>query len=665
MNDRTEAERIGALTVSDGPAVATAAITSPRTYADLIAYVAGRADLSLDGQQERNRASALQRFMEHLLLTPDSPVGPELGAGLDDALTAFVKAKKAEGLKDGSIANTRSAIRKWAKCWRELVESESEPKFETFHEALKYYVERKKAEGKLNLSDLARQAGMTRLTYISNTITQKKKTFEPWRIDAIASFEEALGAPATSLTRFTTVPIEALNVQVRAKRQSTEYGKKLAELQSDPYRIKDLPPQLLSEYRDFVKFKTAVRPPGNLVRNKRWRTKPIIESSAPQRATQMASVDGKTFSAGAIIFLGCIEQFFGIMALKGRDPEKFSLAWMLDASLLDEVIEFAAGRMGVVTENTISLLQQIRSLIYREGGWMYQLPEFSSKLYVPQEMNREEWEAFCNKRWEEINTVSQQLQDDGLVKVGRDTEEPIRSVLERDHPITALLDIVDAMERRLKKYESQPSVVRGTMKIVMQRDTLIFKVMIPQPLRVRMLKIMTWRKDNSGNLYRRSNGRWAIRFKKEDFKNETGAAKDKPYDVALPASLNAAIEDYLYNVRPQFNNPSDFVFVPDASKGKAKGNNGHTQGGTWLNDMIRARSAAFLKDCPGFGPHAIRHIVATDYIRNNPGSYIVAADILHDKLETVIKAYAHLKAADGHRVYQEYLATIERTRMEA
>jgi len=74
--------------------------------------------------------------------------------------------------------------------------------------------------------------------------------------------------------------------------------------------------------------------------------------------------------------------------------------------------------------------------------------------------------------------------------------------------------------------------------------------------------------------------------------------------------------------------------------------------------MLLSRSKQFLPGCPGFGPHAIRHIVATDYIKNNPASYIVAADILHDKLETVMSAYAHLKAADGHRVYLGYRSLV-------
>lgn len=126
--------------------------STPRTYADLIAYVARRADLALDKQHERNRASAVQRFLEFHGLTP---VGPELGGGLASALKEFVEAKKEEGLKAGSVAISRSSIRRWAKHWAQLVESESAPRFAELHEAFRYYFDLRQAKGKVSLYSLA------------------------------------------------------------------------------------------------------------------------------------------------------------------------------------------------------------------------------------------------------------------------------------------------------------------------------------------------------------------------------------------------------------------------------------------------------------------------------------------------------------------------------
>lgn len=662
MNLRAEAERAEVPTdLEDAPGATTNRDSTPRTYADLMAYVAGRVDLSLNEQQERNRASALQKFMEFHGLTPESPVGSELGGGRASALKEFGAAKKAQGHGDGSIANSRSWVNKWAKHWTELVESAAAPRFAELHEAFRYYFDLRLAKGKVSLYSLAKNAGFATPRDLNNLLILKRKSFEIERIELFATLEELLEAPATSLTRFARPRLEGMAKKLDEKRNKTAYGQKVSELVARPYRLIHLPGPLLKEVRDFIKFKTAVRPPGGLARNEMWVTRKLSEVGAKQRTTaEQASLDGKTIAPTATFFFQQVQAFFGVMAQRGHDPEKFSLAWMLDPSLLDEVIEFAAERMGVVTTSTTSLIQQIRTLIYKEGGWLFQQPEFSSRLYKPQSMTKDEWESFCKQRDADLEAVVFQLEKDRIVKAGRDPKDPIRSILEREHPISALYELVGGIEHRIKVLESNPHSVQGPTLKVLKRDRLIFKIMIPQPLRVRMMKVMTWREDNSGNLYLRRDGRWAIRFKPEDFKNEKGAAKDKPYDVPLPAALSADVECYIKTIRPLFQTETDYVFVPASVRSSTSEDAPlDSQGGDWLNDMIRARSAAFLSDCPGFGPHAIRHIVATDYIRNNPDSYVVAADILHDKIETVMRAYAHLRAADGHRVYQEYLGDIE------
>jgi hypothetical protein len=56
----------------------------------------------------------------------------------------------------------------------------------------------------------------------------------------------------------------------------------------------------------------------------------------------------------------------------------------------------------------------------------------------------------------------------------------------------------------------------------------------------------------------------------------------------------------------------------------------------------------YVPGCPGVGPHAIRHIVATSIIIKT-GDFLLAADTLHDKPATVEKHYAHLLASVGDR----------------
>jgi integrase len=60
----------------------------------------------------------------------------------------------------------------------------------------------------------------------------------------------------------------------------------------------------------------------------------------------------------------------------------------------------------------------------------------------------------------------------------------------------------------------------------------------------------------------------------------------------------------------------------------------------------------------GIFPHAYRHAVATDILKNDTSKVEVAAAALHDTAETVRRNYAHLLVADRHSHYQDYLDTI-------
>ena len=77
-------------------------------------------------------------------------------------------------------------------------------------------------------------------------------------------------------------------------------------------------------------------------------------------------------------------------------------------------------------------------------------------------------------------------------------------------------------------------------------------------------------------------------------------------------------------------------------------NKGWSAGG--MLHRIKVLTSTYIESCPGFGPHAFRHVIATDHLRRNPGDYLNVATLLHDKLETVLKSYGHLRVADGLRV---------------
>ena len=56
---------------------------------------------------------------------------------------------------------------------------------------------------------------------------------------------------------------------------------------------------------------------------------------------------------------------------------------------------------------------------------------------------------------------------------------------------------------------------------------------------------------------------------------------------------------------------------------------------------------------PAFGPHAFRHIVASDYLKRYPGAYNLVAYLLNDSLATVIAEYGHISANDSLRLHYQ------------
>jgi hypothetical protein len=158
-----------------------------------------------------------------------------------------------------------------------------------------------------------------------------------------------------------------------------------------------------------------------------------------------------------------------------------------------------------------------------------------------------------------------------------------------------------------------------------------------------------------------------VRIDSSYLKNHKGAAKERPFDVPIHPSLHPYVEKFLFTHRPHLlgANACDYVFRP---------------GITWKANMIRNASQLvqpdvlstqayritqrYIPHCPGFGLHAFRHLVATEYIKNNPAGYAIAAAILYDKEETVRKNYAWVMPADKFGFWNDYVSKLLHDRGE-
>ena len=126
----------------------------------------------------------------------------------------------------------------------------------------------------------------------------------------------------------------------------------------------------------------------------------------------------------------------------------------------------------------------------------------------------------------------------------------------------------------------------------------------------------------------------------EERKITVTTAKDKDYDQAVHSSVWPYIERYLADYRAVLGGSRpEFVFVSSVNP------NIEWEG---LDRRYFILTQRYVPGCPGVGPHAIRHIVATSIIIKT-GDFLLAADTLHDKPATVEKHYSHLLASVGDR----------------
>ncbi len=174
------------------------------------------------------------------------------------------------------------------------------------------------------------------------------------------------------------------------------------------------------------------------------------------------------------------------------------------------------------------------------------------------------------------------------------------------------------------------------------RDITLFALICANPLRIRMFRMMQFDR----NLVRLNDGSWELRFKKGAFKNRK--ALRSHYKVGVAKELWPILDRYREEFHPILagSTRTTHVFIGGRVGRKGKDGAGPLTT-TSLNYIIEKLTELYSPSGTGFGPHAIRHLVATDIIKKDPRiGFFLAARALHDKLETVETEYVHLKTSE-------------------
>lgn len=255
-----------------------------------------------------------------------------------------------------------------------------------------------------------------------------------------------------------------------------------------------------------------------------------------------------------------------------------------------------------------------------------------------------------------------------------DTPSPLRWL--REGLVLMLRDAAGRVGGDLlaPRFPSKPKAAREALALY--RDTLLFWLMAAHPLRARhwygaRLDADQLREDGDfapgrGHVGRKD-GTYYLAYRKKEFKNAAGqvflgladedlvefplAGLDHPL-LSLEVdgvryALNDVFHVYLHEVRPRLaealgrSGPLPPLFPGLEKKHRFK-------------VTFRDRSA-YVAAVPGipprvlpFGPHSVRHIVATEIVKTT-GSFEAAANVLLDSIEMVRQHYARFAPRDRYR----------------
>jgi hypothetical protein len=512
--------------------------------------------------------------------------------------------------------------------------------------------------GKL-LAEIARNSGIAQ-NVIGRWITAERMPMHDTAFDRIPALEHALGLPLNTL--MSKIPLRR---RARYERQkSVEDSGISAVKRKNPTKLQapllKPTPRLRAQWHELIQYKVDVLRDGATARNT-WRLKPIANTG--MRLVWSSLYQNSVCATAAVHYqlFGSYLAFITTNAVGGRVVPvdcADSLAWLTSTEHIKAYVNFLRARNNNVTHNgIITLLNNIKSHLRAQTGYIWHHSELLYDLCAVDNPRAKAmaslpdidgaWQSLCEKAYQELMKFQKTLLSQGPVRRARDPSLRIEAILADEFPLRRLVMMI----RDLVADEPPQSHARDYAAWI--RDVLLLKLLVSNPLRATQFSIMRFRGERP-NLYRSSDGCWRLRFAPSDFKNEKGAAST-PYDSAVEPSTWPWIERYLSESRPTLiNADTDFLLLPGV-EGPNRGA-GHKaldieNAGNWTADALSKRlhyvTGRYVPDCEQFGTHAFRHIIATDHLKRHPQDYLTVANLLHDKLSTVIKAYSHLKVDDG------------------
>ena len=629
-------------------------------YTDLRAHVSQtlhKTNASVGAIQ--NFMTTLNAWLTILKLQNDSMVGDELSGSFDKSMTFFMDEMLLLGRSPRTVQDRCELMLRWRQYASEM-----------------YCVDSLPADFSAALVEAMRRKGFT-TGEVARAAAINIQTLRAWengshlpkgeRMNSIERLEDVLHIPRGILLK--RLGMRAMTWHAsRVKRRElpvtrTKFGERMSRLVKTKLRYILWPEgQLHTQWQAVIAYKTdAFRDdakPGNS-----WRMKSLGVSGA---RLNTASVLDNQVCASADAAWGFLGSYLGWLRLPEHDGGGIplervkTLAWLLRDDKVLKYLAWRQRRSGVVHKGLLQVLNTACMLLRPQSGWLWRnsslihtLRPEDIPIVVGADMPPNEivsvWQNECARVHAVFLARAKKLSARGILSYSRDATEPIAAILADARPLRVAIEMIATLER------SPPPLSATLSCAVWLRDIVLLKLLVSNPLRVSHFSIMTYRRDNTGNIYKTTSGEWRLRFEAATFKNEKHAAQ-KDYDAGVPRFLWDDIERYIAEGRPNLLDVTTseyFLLRSRAGPDKRDAQEMLSRSGMWVSEGISVRvkelTLLLRPGCPAFRTHAFRHIVATDYLKRHPGAYLNVAHLLHDKLATVMQVYGHLSVEDGLR----------------
>lgn len=589
-------------------------------------------DVSPMTQSVKNRISALRQIMTLRSRTQYECAYADFVENLDDTLSRIDKST-------GFTANRKRDLRSHARALSTVVvaqvarEEKGRPKprpDSAFTTALREAFQR---SSKTRV-EICRAAGLSPAVF--GEWLRGRQPRSP-NLNRVPMVEEALGLPRGALTTHTR--------SCRAVAESDPclvYREGVKARRKERYRLRIdlLPAPMLGEWCALLRTRTTERTNPRIA-SSGWALKPVEKSLI--QPTVLNSVDGRVCPSAEVLashLLGLT----GWLVLPidrggyGRSlSELRTIAWLAVPEVVDGYLRYLHGRSGRVNNALRNLASFVVSLCAKPHGYLTNrarlfdaLPADVSAGRKPHALMREAARVATDWRCRYAGR-------------SRDPKLPLRTMASAGDLLATLWQGVRNLDAAADRLPAG-SAERAAKK----RDALLIALLLCIPLRIETCATIQVGEAAEDVLYRTDLG---YRLRIDNLKNRRKRA-GQGVDIPLPALLSERIADYLENYRPTLVATSGSLLLLPSSRNPTKPHRG-------LSNLIISRTRAYVPGCPGIGPHAFRHIVATEYLRRHRGEHATVARLLLVDLDTVLKTYDQNKDDFAFALHAEDIARIQ------